>query len=280
MPNTSVPIPVATGFQFTEGPVWTRRRSLLFSDMPANCIYEFHDGKTRVFLEKSGFTGSDTTGLSRMIGSNAMAFDANGNLLVCMQGDHGIGMLSPGGERKLIYPQYENHPFNSPNDIVIRSDGFIFFTDPPYGLENEQLQPARFQPLAGLYCARGEEIQLLSAALHFPNGVCFSPDEKYLYLGSNHPEEPRLYRCQVDEHGRLKRMEVLAEENADGITTDRLGNLLLCSPDGLRILSPAGKRLGLIPVPEMITNCCWGGNDLYLTAEHSIFRLSPPFSWQ
>lgn len=275
----ATPVRIAGGFEFTEGPVWTGD-TLLFSDMPANRIYAYRNNTVSVFCEESGFSGGSRAALSRMVGSNALAFDKNGNLLVCKQGDHGIGIIARRGEKKMLYEGYNDRPFNSPNDIIVRSDGAVFFTDPPYGLKDEKLNPNEFQPAAGIYFARGEQVHLLSTALDYPNGVCFSPGEQYLYVGSNAPHEPRLYRCRVSTDGILEEMELFAEENADGMTVDKLGNILLCTMDGLRILSPGGKRIGLVAFPEMLTNCCWGNDDLYLTAEHSLFRLAPPFPWQ
>lgn len=267
----------ATGFQFTEGPVWHPGGYLLFSDTPANCIRQlFPDGTAKIYLEKSGFSGETTDALSDMIGSNGLALDGKNNLYICQHGNHGLAKLEQAG-LSVLTDLYEHRPFNSPNDLVIRSDGNIYFTDPPYGLKDQVLHPDQFQPVAGVYYYRNGASTLLSDKQRYPNGICFSPDERFLYVSSNHPDEPSLWRYQVSASGDISHPSVLIQQNADGIKTDKTGNLFLCTDDGVLIVSPEGNKMALIRLPESPANLAWvtpACNSAYVTARSSIYRIS------
>jgi gluconolactonase len=269
---------IASGFQFTEGPLWYNE-SLLFSDVPANKIYRLQPGeRVSVFLEKSGFSGEDISQLSDMIGSNALALDKEGMIVLCQHGDHAISRLDI--ESKTTYiltDNYNGRLYNSPNDLVIKSDESIYFTDPPYGLKGQVLDPEVFQDRAGVYRHHKGTTTLLCSDLRYPNGICFSPDERFLYVGSNHPEEALLYRYSVSPNGDITDRQVLLRQNADGIKTDMEGRLYLATDDGVLILSPRGERLALISIPESPSNLAWGGGnhrELFITARSSIYRIS------
>lgn len=269
---------IASGFQFTEGPLWYKD-SLLFSDIPANRIYQlWPGGRIAVFLEKSGFSREDTSQLSDMIGSNALAIDKEGMIIICQHGDHAISRLDIGSKTTYILTDsYNGRLYNSPNDVVVKSDESIYFTDPPYGLKEQVLHPDVFQEKAGVYRYHKGTTTLLCSNLRYPNGICFSPDERFLYVGSNHPEEPLLYRHSLSQNGDITGSQVLLKQNADGIKTDREGRLFLATGDGILILSPGGERLALIPIPESPSNMAWGGmkkNELYITARSSIYRIT------
>lgn len=273
---------IATGFQFTEGPVWHPDQYLLFSDIPANLIWQiFPDGIIRHYMDNSGLLSNDTSLLSDMIGSNALAIDQQGNLIICQHGNHGISKLDKNGVISVLTSSYKGRPYNSPNDIVIRkSDGSIYFSDPPYGLKEQVLHPDTFQPHAGVYRYKDGEVTLLSDKFNYPNGVCLSPDESYLYVSSNHPDEAFLWRYSLSPSGEVTDKIILTEQNADGIKTDQSGNLFLCTDNGILILSPQGEKLALLPVPESPTNIAWvnpGYNQLYITARSSIY-LATGFS--
>lgn len=279
LPFTTLDIEkAASGFQFTEGPVWHPEGYLLFSDIPANRIWQlFPDGGATIYLEKSGCPGEDIADLSDMIGSNGLAIDRHENLVFCQHGNHAIAWMNQQKTVSVVTGSYKDRLFNSPNDIALRSDGIIYFTDPPYGLKDQVLHPNKFQPVSGVYRYLNRETRLLSTDLHYPNGICFSPDERYLYVSSNHPDEPHLWRYQVSAGGDLSHPSILTEQNADGIKTDLKGNLYLCTDEGVLIVSPEGKRIALIRLPETPANLAWivpGRQGMYVTARSSIYLVS------
>jgi gluconolactonase len=269
---------VATGFQFTEGPVWHPENYLLFSDIPANCIWQlFPDGTKKIYLKDSGFSGDDITELSEQVGSNGLAIDKKGNLIICQHGNHAIAMLDRYHVISVVSGIYEGRRYNSPNDLAIKSDGSIYFSDPPYGLKDQVHHPQHFQPGGGVYCYKDGEVTLLTEDLRYPNGVCFSPDESYLYVGSAQAGEAFVYRYEVTKSGELQHPHLLIENDADGIKTDRQGNLFLATGEGVLIVSPEGKRMAMIRLPETPANLAWvkpAYDTLYVTARSSIYRIS------
>jgi gluconolactonase len=259
---------------FTEGPVWSREGFYLFSDIPSNNIMKLIPGKMKeVFLFHSGTINPQDPDLKPdQIGSNGLAYDANGNLLVCQHGGHGISSY----DGKVLQPfihSYNGKPFNSPNDLIVHSDGRIYFSDPPYGLKDGQLNSSKYQPLAGVYRWKEGQLQLLCEKYQYPNGVCLSPDERFLYICSNKPFEKFISLYTTADSRFVK---VFAEENSDGIECDRKGNVYLCNKDGLIILDREGNRLALIALPTIPANLCWGGeglNDLFITARQNVFLI-------
>ncbi|MBS1564160.1 MAG: SMP-30/gluconolactonase/LRE family protein [Bacteroidetes bacterium] len=269
---------LATGFRFTEGPFWHNDGYLLISDMPANRIYKIRSsGSVEVFLEKSGFSGNDSSDLSDMIGSNAIAMDPAGKLLLCRQGDHCIARLEDDFTCTVLTGRYDGRPFNSPNDMVVRKDGGIYFSDPPYGLKDQVPAPSKFQPGGGVYFYKDGITTLVSTDLRYPNGLCFSPDEQILFIGSNHPDEPFILQYRIAADGSLHDGRPFISQNADGIKADEQGNLYLATGEGILVVNREGKRLALTPIPEMPTNLTFGGPGrqlLFITAEHSVYTLS------
>jgi gluconolactonase len=269
---------VATGFGFTEGPVWHPDNYLLFSDIPGNRIWQlFPSGEKKVYLENSGFTGNDSSALSDQIGSNGLTIDRQQNLLICQHGNHALAILHKQQGQSTLTGKFEGKPYNSPNDLVVRSDGTIFFSDPPYGLKDRMLNPGLFQSRAGVYLYKNGVTALLTEDFRYPNGLCFSPDEQYLYVSSNHPDEPYLWRYELSETNEILHQAVVIQQNADGIKSDDQGNIFMCTNEGLLIISSEGKKLALIPVPETPANIAWvrpGFNELYCTARSSIYRVS------
>lgn len=268
---------LATGFRFTEGPVWHPAGYLLLSDVEANQIIQlWPDGRAELFKDTIGFTGADASMLSHMPGPDGLALDAAGALIICQHGDHAIARLDTHGGLTVITGQYEGRPFNSPNDLAIRRDGSIYFTDPPYGLKDQLLHPSVFQTAAGVYCYKDGQTRQLSTTLRYPNGICFSADEKLLFVSSNHPDEPYLLSYEVMADGGLQHPSVLLQQNADGIKAGADGALYLATTDGILKVSAAGKRLALAHVPETPTNMAFGGQDkdlLYITAGSSVYML-------
>ena len=265
---------LASDCTFTEGPVWNPQGFYLFSDIPQNAIYEIRPGsKKQIYLPQTGTEDPENKDLKPdQIGSNALAYDADGNLLICQHGNHAIAKWNGSLLQPFVH-SYNNKPFNSPNDLILHSDGRIWFSDPPYGLRDGQLNPSKFQPLAGVYCWQGGNLQLICDKYRYPNGVCLSPDESLLYICSNKPFEKFI---SVYETSTQQFREILAEENSDGIETDSAGNIFLCNKDGLIILSPAGHRMALISLKSVPSNLCWGGNrknDLFVTARENVFLI-------
>lgn len=262
---------LANDNQFTEGPVWSNEGFYLYSDIPANKVYKIIPGQNKeTFIEKSGC--SDVTEFLKpdQIGSNALAWYQD-SLLVCQHGDHGIAKWLDHTLQPFIN-SYNNRPFNSPNDLIIHSDGRIFFSDPPYGLKEGKLNPERFQPVAGVYCWQEGNLILINDQYQYPNGVCLSPDEKKLYACSNKPFE----RFVTEFNTETLQFRVLCEENGDGIETDPAGNIYLCSNDGIVIVTPQGKRMALIKFETIPSNLCWGGTsnkDLFITSRQNVFLI-------
>ena len=259
---------------FTEGPVWNTEGFYLFSDITANCIYKIaEDGTKEVFVDQSGTDHEDDPLIKKdQAGSNGLAYDWNGELLVCQHGSHAISILR---DKKLetFIGSYKNRAFNSPNDLIVHTSQRIYFSDPPYGLRDGQLNPAHFQPLAGVYCWTDGVVQLVCDRYKYPNGVCLSPDEKILFICSNKPQEKFVSMYDTSSHLFLG---VFAEENGDGIETDPHGNIYLCSNDGIIILNSKGERLALISLPAIPANACWGGKegkDLLITAREFVYLI-------
>lgn len=259
---------------FTEGPVYNEDGFYLFSDIPANVIYKITPGeKKEVFISNSGTDNIHNADLKPdQTGSNALAYDSDGELIVCQHGNHALAKYN-GKEVKPYITSYNGRPLNSPNDLILHSNGELFFSDPPYGLKDGKLNPEKFQPLAGVYCWKDGELKLICDKYQYPNGVVFSPDEKTLYICSNKPFEKFVSAYDAATHTFKK---IAAEETSDGIETDAFGNIYLCNKDGIIVLNEHGERLALIQLPTVPANICWGGKnrrDAFITARENIFLI-------
>lgn len=267
---------IATGLEFSEGPLWHPDGFLVFSDTPANKIYRIVPGEPRqVYLEQSGFSGNDSSMLSDQVGSNGLAFDVDGSLLICQHGNHAIAKVDDEKKPGMLVGTYQGKQFNSPNDIVVGPDGAIYFTDPPYGLKDQVLNPERFQETAGVYRYEAGQITCIASDLAYPNGICFSPTEDFMFVGSNHPEEPVIWKYHVAD-GEIKNQEILITQNADGIKCDMRGNLWMATDEGVLVVSPEGKKLALIRLSETPTNLNWMGQDyseLFVTARSLVYHI-------
>jgi gluconolactonase len=285
VPTDSALERVAGGFEFTEGPVWSGEGALLFSSPNTNAIYRWTpDGKTDVFRSKSGYTGVDI-GRYHQPGSNGLTFDPDGRLTMCQHGNRRILRVEPHGNTTVLADAFEGRRLNSPNDLVYRSDGTLYFTDPPFGLPGVFDDPDKELPFSGVFgVSRSGEIFLVSDELEGPNGLAFSPDERFLYVGNWDDQAKIVVRYPIDESGvRSGPGEVLFDMTAapgddaiDGIKVDRQGNLFVCGPGGVWIISPAGEQLGLLKLPEDPHNLAWGDEDartLYITALTSVYRI-------
>jgi gluconolactonase len=276
---------VAGGFEFTEGPVWAGDAGLLFSSPNTNAIYRLEPdaGRVSVFRSKSGYTGVDI-GRYHQPGSNGLTFDPEGRLTICQHGNRRVIRVNPHGDTTVLADRYEGRRLNSPNDLVYRSDGTLYFTDPPFGLPGVYDDPEKELSFSGVFRASDGEVTLVTDELAGPNGIAFSPDERYLYVGNWDPEAKVVMRYALDADGRragegevLHDMTAAPGEDAiDGIKVDVEGNLYVCGPGGIWVLSPDGDRLGLIELPEAPHNLAWGdadGRSLYVTALTSVYRL-------
>jgi len=286
---------VADGFGFLEGPVWVHTSTpgyLIFSDIPANAINKWTpDGKVSVFLAKSGFSGADPSNVGyqinnghavvTLLGSNGITLDKQGRVTYGQHGDRGVVRVEKDGKRTILADRFEGKRLNSPNDLVYKSDGSLYFTDPPYGLRKLDQDPAKELAFEGVYRWADGKLQLLNKDFKAPNGIAFSPDEKYLYVDDS--ASKTYWRFEVQPDGTLAKGKLFFDMSTgkdegvpDGMKLDRNGNIYGVGPGGVWILSPEGKHLGTIKPPEDPANLAWGdadGKTLYLTARTGLYRI-------
>ena len=276
---------LASGFAWSEGPVWVRDGGyLLFSDIPRNSIMKWSekDGLS-LFMKPSGYTG--LTDYGREPGTNGLTLDHEGMLVACEHGDRRISRLTKDGGKLTLVDNYEGKRLNSPNDLIFRSNGDLYFTDPPYGLPKHEDDPRKELAFSGVYrLSRDGRLTLLTKDLSRPNGLAFSPDEKFLYV-SNSENPPVWMKFSVNADGTLGAGKVLYDATAavkqglpggpDGMKVDRNGNLFATGPGGVYILTPEGKVLGRIDTKQRTANCAWGGDGsvLYMTADSYLCRI-------
>ena len=278
---------VATGFEWSEGAVWDKTdSSVLFSDIPRNSVMRWKEKVgTTLFLKPAGYTGA--TDYGREPGSNGLAFDAEGRLISCEHGDRRVSMMTKGGGKRTLVDNYQGKRLNSPNDLAIKSNGDIYFTDPPYGLPKRYEDPRRELDFCGVYRYSKEDgsLTLLTTEMTRPNGIAFSPDEKTLYVAQSDPKAAIWKSFPVKQDGTLGKGKLLFDATEfvgkmkglpDGLKVDKDGNLWATGPGGVHIFSPEGKPLGRIDPGEATANCAWGGPDgsvLYLTSDMYIARI-------
>jgi gluconolactonase len=276
---------VATGFEFTEGPVWVRDGNyLLFSDPNANMIYRWSpdDGQVSIYRAKSGYAGLDI-GEYFQPGSNGLTLDAQGRLTVDEMGRRRVTRIEKNGTVTVLADNYQGKRFNSPNDLVYRSDGALYFTDPPFGLPKVFDDPRKELPYSGVFCVINGQVKLVSTDFTGPNGLAFSPDERYLYVDDWDAHHKAINRYEVQPNGDLTNGVLWADltneagdDALDGMKVDKLGNVYVAGPTGLWIFNPAGKVIGRIIPPEEPHNLTWGdadGKTLYIAALTSIYRV-------
>jgi gluconolactonase len=270
---------VAGGFEFTEGPVWTRDGALLFSSPNTNAIYRWTPtGSMTVFRPKSGYTGVDI-GRYFQPGSNGLTFSRDGLLTMCQHGNRRVLRVNPHGDTTVLADSFEGHRLNSPNDLVYRSDGTLFFTDPPFGLPGGFDDPEKELPFSGVFRVRDGVISLLTDDLDGPNGLAFSPDERWLYVGNWDFDRVVVMRYDPDTGAGEVFFDMTGapgDDAIDGIKVDVEGNVYVCGPGGIWVLSAAGEHLGTLRLPESPHNLAFGDEDghaLYVTALTSVYRL-------
>jgi gluconolactonase len=260
---------VATGFRFTEGPVWFADEGfLLFSDIPGNKIFRLVPRRNaiEVYREPSGH-------------SNGLTRDEAGRLIACEHSNRRLTRTEHDGSITVLVDSYQGKRLNSPNDVVVTKEGAIYFTDPPYGIEPHE-QELPFQGIYRLDPASGE-VTLVSDDLDRPNGLAFSPDEKTLYV-TDSSARCHLKAFSVQNDGALANgrifcpMKIRASGSPDGVKTDSLGRIFCTGPGGVWVFNPEGTLLGRMVLPEIAANCAWGDDDLcslYITAETSLYRV-------
>ena len=289
---------VAQGFdKWTEGPVWTRQGSLLFAEIPANNIDIWIPGKrSHVFIHPSGYTGAEAY-KGPEPGSNGMTLDAKGRVTIAGHARRNVWRLEsvdPHAQITVLADSYEGKKLNSPNDVVYRSDGSLYFTDPPYGLPTQgDDDPLKELKVNGVYRIPNAlhqkagappdsvKLQLIIKDLPRPNGIAFSPDEKTLYVSDSGKKIWMKYPVHPD--GSVGDGTLLLDASGDkapggpdGIRVDKAGNIYGAGPGGVWIISPEGKHIGTFLLPEVVSNVAWGDKDgktLYITASTSIYRI-------
>jgi gluconolactonase len=275
---------LAEGFDWCEGPVWIDDH-LLFSDVPMNTIFQWSEREgISIFLQPSGYTGKVPRGGEP--GSNGLARDREGRLILCQHGNRQIARLEKNGKFITIANQYRSRKLNSPNDVVVKSNGDIYFTDPPYGLPNNVNDRTKELPFQGVYrwSATDKHVTLLTSDLSRPNGLAFSPDEKILYIANSDPTNAVWMAFSVKADGTLDKGRVFFDATPmtkgkkglpDGMKVDARGDLWATGPGGVLIISPEAKHLGTLATGEATGNCAWGddGSTLYITADMYLCRV-------
>jgi gluconolactonase len=278
------------GYDWSEGPVWVKSGGfLLFSDVPQNVVYRWKQGEgVKSYLKPSGYTGAEPRGGE--MGSNGLTLDGSGRLVICQHGDRRVARMdapieAPKAVFATLADRYEGKRFNSPNDVVFHSNGDMYFTDPPYGMEKQFEDPRREIPYQGVF-RRGRDgaVTLLTKEMTRPNGLAFSPDEKLLYVAQSDPASAIWRVFDVKPDGTLGTSRVLFDATAmvkskpglpDGLKIDTGGNLFATGPGGVLIISPQGKHLGTIDTGQATANVAFGddGHTLYITADMYSMRV-------
>ncbi len=281
VPKDAVLERVAEGLEWAEGPLWDKAdRSLLFSDVPRNRIQRWKDGIVTTVLERSGYSGAPPF-QGPEPGSNGLAWDRDGRLVFCQHGDRRIVRREKDGSLSVLADRFEGRRFNSPNDLVYRSNGDLYFTDPPYGLPGTFEDPAKETPFQGVYrVTPAGVVSLVARDIEAPNGIAFSPDETTLYIGNSAGQWLAL---SVLADGSLGPARVFADPRAwrkpgeggpDGLKVDRDGNVWATGPLGVTVFAPDGTRLGRLVTGVKTGNLAWGENgDVFIAANHWLVRV-------
>jgi gluconolactonase len=283
-PNSAIE-KVAGNLEFAEGPVWVRNSGyLLFSDIPANAIMKWIPSGQLTVYRKPVFPRDFTQGMR--IGTNGLTLDREGRLIACEHGNRRVSRTEKDGTIVTLADHYQGKRFNSPNDVVCKSNGDLYFTDPNAVARRNPPDPRgdfkQDLDFTGVYrITAAGKLDLLTRALPYPNGLAFSPDEKKLYIANSRPKFWMVYDVNPDgalANGRkfFDMSNDTGEAVPDGMKIDRVGNIFATGPGGVLILSPQGKHLGTIELPEIPANCAWGdadGRTLYITARTSIYRV-------
>ncbi len=277
---------IAGGHKWVEGPVWNRKEAyLLFSDIPNNSIYKWQEDRGEsLFLKPSGYTGKAPFG-GLEPGSNGLAFDPAGRLVLAEHGDRRIARLERSGRKTTLVDRYEGKRINSPNDLVFKSNGDLYFTDPPFGLPKSFDDPHKELPFQGVYkFSKDGKLTLLTKNIKAPNGIAFSPGEKKLYVSNADGSNAIWLVYEVKPDGTIANGKTLFNATAwtknkpgvpDGMKIDKDGNLFAAGPGGIHVIAPDGTHLGSIETGAPTGNLAWGedGSTLFITSSRSVYRL-------
>ncbi|MEX2594038.1 MAG: SMP-30/gluconolactonase/LRE family protein [Anditalea sp.] len=281
---------LAEGFDWTEGPLWIEgHQMLLFSDIPPNSIYKWTEGKgVELYLEPSGYTQEPSRGGE--VGSNGLLLDSNGQLVLCQHGDRRIARMQaslgqPKPDYITIVEDYQGKKLNSPNDAVYKENGDLYFTDPPYGLEENVKDPLKEIPYQGVYKVSADgQVTLLLDSLTRPNGIAFLPGEETLIIANSDPDKPFWYAYDLDGKGELVNGRVFYDATAaskidkgmpDGLKVDSQGNVFATGPGGIWIFSRGGEVLGRIKINQLTSNCALAHQEtaLFITADNFLLKM-------
>jgi len=281
IPKDAVIEKVGGGFQFTEGPLWRPDGTLWFSDVTGNVVRSITpDGQVKVLIEKAG--GETNTPPGSFIGPNAMVADKDGYVLLCQHSNRRIARLDKDLNQTVLVDKFEGKRLNSPNDLVYKSDGALYFTDPPYGLLKQDDDPAKELKFNGVFRYANGKLTAVIKDLARPNGIAFSPDEKYLYISDSDEKHKVWMKYDVNPDGTVSNGRVIADATAstegglpDGMKVDSLGNIYGSGPGGTWVFNADGKHLGTIKPGETPANCAWAGDGktLYITATTGVYRI-------
>lgn len=279
---------LASGFTWSEGPLWIDHDGgyLLFSDIPRNSIYRWDATNTGIslFMRPAGYTGTEFYGSEP--GSNGLALDQEGRLLLCEHGDRRVSRLTKNGGKRTVVDAYQGKRLNSPNDLVVDSSGAIYFTDPPYGLPNRFDDPRRELDFCGVYrIDPNGDLTLLTKSIERPNGIGLSPDEKNLYVSQSHPDNANWTKFPIQSDGTLGEGTVMYDATdqtkklpglPDGMVVDSSGNIWASGPGGIYVFNREWKLIGRLLTGQRTSNCTLGGPDgkvLFVTADMHLCRV-------
>jgi gluconolactonase len=281
---------LAGGFLWSEGPLWVEsHKMLLFSDVKKNVIYKWTKEKGKeIYLKPSGYTRKIPRGGE--LGSNGLGLNTKGRLVICQDGDRAVSIMDapldkPKAKFVKIGPDYNGKKFDSPNDLAFLSNGDIYFTDPPYGLEKNVDDPLKEAPYQGVYkISKNGKVTLITDTISRPNGIAFFPGGKTVLIANSDPKKAYWYAYDLDKngmftHGRIFHSAMAATKTAqgmpDGLKIDKKGNVFASGPGGIWVFSKTGKLLGKIKVNDLASNCSFSGDEktLYVTSNHRVLKI-------
>jgi len=280
---------LAGGFSFIEGPVWRPFGALWFSDVIGNVTRQWTpDGKVIELLRPGGYDGHSLPA-GGFIGPNGATAGPGGTVVMCQHGNRRVVRITNALEVTTIVDKFEGKQLNSPNDVVYRSDGSMYFSDPPYGLPKGDEDPSKELPFNAVFKLTNGRLEPIITDMTRPNGLAFSPDEKTLYVANSDDSYRVWNRYDVLPDGSVKNGSVFLDVSAspdaglpDGMKIDSRGNIWATGPGGVWVLTPEGRHLGTITLPEQPANCAWGddGSTLYMTAETGLYRIKTSVAGQ
>ncbi|MEH6304653.1 SMP-30/gluconolactonase/LRE family protein [Olivibacter sp. CPCC 100613] len=276
---------IAEGFTWVEGPLWVEEaKMLLFSDIPPNKVFKWTEqGGLALYLEPAGYTSNQVRGGE--IGSNGLLLDRHKNLVLCQHGDRRIARMDallshPESKFITLAAKWKGKKLNSPNDIVERSNGDLFFTDPIYGLNDQHIEKQELD-FCGVYKIDTlGRLSLLIDTINRPNGIALSPNENRLYIGNSDDQKPMLYAFDITPDDSLKSAGIVFDFSKfgggpDGFKVDKEGNIFASGPGGIWIFNSSYQLIGKIRIKQRVSNCCLADDDktLYITASNQVLRL-------